>query len=202
MTPARRTQRERRTEAERRLVEAAAELVAESGPAGVTLARVGERAGFSRGLVAHHFGSKAALMERVADTVTGEFDAALQARLAPGGTVGDDLRTLVDVYLDVVADPPAVNRARLVLIADAVAHEGSDARAAVLGADRLFRRRLGDRFERAAADGELPPGTDAGGLATAVAGMLRGVAFASMLDPTVDLEAACKEISALLSARL
>jgi predicted HD phosphohydrolase len=36
-----------------------------------------------------------------------------------------------------------------VLIADAVAHERSGARAAVLGADRLFRRRLVDRFERA-----------------------------------------------------
>jgi AcrR family transcriptional regulator len=57
-----RTQEQRRIEAERRLVRAAAELVGEIGPARVTLANVGERAGYSRGLATHHFGPKGALM--------------------------------------------------------------------------------------------------------------------------------------------
>jgi AcrR family transcriptional regulator len=55
----RRTQEERRVEAERRLLRAAAELVGEIGPARLTLANVGERAGYSRGLATHHFGPRA-----------------------------------------------------------------------------------------------------------------------------------------------
>jgi AcrR family transcriptional regulator len=73
----RRTQGERRTEAERRLVAAAAELVGEIGPSRVTLANVGERAGYSRGLATHHFGSKGALMQRLVDTVTVQFREAI-----------------------------------------------------------------------------------------------------------------------------
>jgi Bacterial regulatory proteins, tetR family len=40
----------RRNEAEQRLLDAAAELIGEIGPAAVTLANIGERAGYSRGL--------------------------------------------------------------------------------------------------------------------------------------------------------
>jgi AcrR family transcriptional regulator len=36
----------------------------------VTLADVGKRAGYSRGLATHHFGSKGAMMQRLVDTVT------------------------------------------------------------------------------------------------------------------------------------
>jgi len=71
--PARRTQEQRRAEAEHRLVAAAAELVGEIGPSRVTLASVGERAGYSRGLATHHFGSKGALMQRLVEAVTHQF---------------------------------------------------------------------------------------------------------------------------------
>jgi AcrR family transcriptional regulator len=63
---ARRSQEQRRTETRAALLGAAAELVAESGVRAVTLARVGERAGYSRGIVTHHFGSKQALLDALA----------------------------------------------------------------------------------------------------------------------------------------
>src|ERR1700749_3420167 len=62
-TPARRTQAERRAEAERALLDAARELIAERGGRAVTLAAVGERSGYSRGLVTHHFGSRQGLLD-------------------------------------------------------------------------------------------------------------------------------------------
>src|SRR3954465_8821227 len=58
-----RTQAERRAEAERKLLEAAMHLVAERGVRAVTLAAVGERAGYSRGLVTHHFGNRQGLLD-------------------------------------------------------------------------------------------------------------------------------------------
>lgn len=200
-TRPRRTQQERREEAERRLIDAAAELISTIGPQGVTLAKVGELAGYSSGLVAHHFGSKSALMQRVADTVTNDFDAAMRARRTAASSLLDDLMVLVDVYFDVVVDPPPINRARLVLIADAVAHHDSDTRPVVLDADRSFRASLAKRFVRAIADGELPPGADADGLATTVVGTLRGVTFESMLDPAIDLRAVRAEIVSFLTHR-
>jgi AcrR family transcriptional regulator len=53
-----RTQAERRDEAERRILEAAALIVAEQGLEAITLAEAGERAGYSRGLPSHYFRTK------------------------------------------------------------------------------------------------------------------------------------------------
>jgi len=45
------------------LLDAAADLIAEGGYEAMTLAAVGERAGYSRGLVTARFGSKDQLLE-------------------------------------------------------------------------------------------------------------------------------------------
>src|ERR1700750_760341 len=89
-----RTQVERRAEAERKLLEAATELIAERGVRAVTLAAVGERAGYSRGLVTHHFGNRQGLL----DALTLE----LQNRFQPPVTDSRGLKRLleiVDAYL-------------------------------------------------------------------------------------------------------
>lgn len=62
---ARRTQAERREEARQRVLQAATALVAIHGSRAVSLAAVGEAAGYSRGIVHHHFGSKAQLLEEL-----------------------------------------------------------------------------------------------------------------------------------------
>jgi len=69
----RRTQEVRRSEAERRQLEAATELIGEVGPSRVTLAMVGKRAGYSRGLATHCFGTKGALVRRVIAAVGERF---------------------------------------------------------------------------------------------------------------------------------
>ena len=58
----RRTHAERREEAERSMLDAAVRIVAEHGLEYLTLAECGEAAGYSRGLAAHYFGSKDALI--------------------------------------------------------------------------------------------------------------------------------------------
>jgi AcrR family transcriptional regulator len=49
---------ERGTAAKRKMIEAAAALIAEGGLSHATMARIGERAGYSRGLADYHFTSK------------------------------------------------------------------------------------------------------------------------------------------------
>src|SRR3954465_181085 len=62
---ARRTQRERREETERKVLAAATALIARHGSRALTLAAVGEAAGYSRGIVSHHFGSRENLLRAV-----------------------------------------------------------------------------------------------------------------------------------------
>jgi len=64
-TRKRRTQDERREEAERRLLEAATRIIGKAGVETFTLADVGEAAGYSRGLPAHYFKTKAGLLTAV-----------------------------------------------------------------------------------------------------------------------------------------
>jgi AcrR family transcriptional regulator len=196
-----RTQEVRRTEAEERLVAAAAEMVGEVGPSRVTLANVGERAGYSRGLATHHFGSKGALMQRVVEAVTHQFREAVSDRGQPGDAVAE-LRTLVGIYFDVVTDLQPVNRARLALWADAVANPDEETRRRMVAADREFRDEIEKRIEQAVTAGEIPPSVHAHGLATVIIAMLRGVALQSLIDDHVDLDAARGEVEALLIHRL
>lgn len=195
------TQDERRAEAEQRLLEAAAELISEAGPAKVTLAGIGERAGYSRGLVTHHFGSKSALMRQLVDTVTQQFVDRI-ATVSETGTARQRLHALVDTYFDVLADLQPVNRARLVLWADAVAHDSPDVRPAMLEADRTFRRQVSTELAAAVDAGELPADVDATGLGSVVVAMLRGIALEHLVDPELDLGAAQREIEHLLDSRL
>jgi AcrR family transcriptional regulator len=196
-----RTQEQRRTEAEHRLVQAAAELVGEIGPGKVTLANIGERAGYSRGLATHHFGSKGALMQRLLDAVTSQFRDAVVGESQSDSPI-DQLRQLIDFYFHVVSDLQPVNRARLVLWADAVAGPSGDVRPQMVSADREFREEIEKRIELAVAAGEVKADVDPHGLATVIIAMLRGVALQRLLDSQVDLVAAQSEIDQLLTTRL
>src|ERR1022692_4458407 len=115
MITARRTQRERREQAEAALLNAAAELVVEHGMRSLTLARVGGRAGYSRGIVTHHFGSKQALVERLARTTQTGFVPGLGG-LPPGL---DGLLRLINGYVGALEQVGVLNRAFLLLWAEA-----------------------------------------------------------------------------------
>jgi AcrR family transcriptional regulator len=196
-----RTPEVRRAEAEHRLIAAAADLVGELGPAKVTLANVGERAGYSRGLATHHFGSKGALMQRLVEAVTHQFRDAMFDRGGADDLV-TELRTLIGIYFDVVTDLQPVNRARLVLWADTVANPDEDTRTRMVAADREFREEIEKLIRVGVAAGQVPSTVHPHGLATVIVAMLRGVALQSLIDDHVDLEGARSEVEALLVHRL
>ncbi|WP_163749779.1 TetR/AcrR family transcriptional regulator [Mycolicibacterium helvum] len=195
-----RTQEVRRAEAEGRLVAAAADLVGEVGPAKVTLANVGERAGYSRGLATHHFGSKGALMQRLVETVTHQFRSAMFDRGESADPI-TELRTLIGIYFEVITDLQPVNRARLVLWADAVANPAEDTRARMVATDREFREEVEKRIAVAVSAGLASKTIHPQGLATVIVAVLRGVALQSLIDDDVDLVAARREVEALLTHR-
>ena len=73
----RRTQAERRDEAEARLLIETIKLVGKCGYDGFTLADVAEAAGYSRGLPTHYFGSKEGLLTRVVEYVTQDYNDSI-----------------------------------------------------------------------------------------------------------------------------
>lgn len=181
-TPRRRTQQERRDEAERRLLEAAAQLIAESGTAAVTLAAVGERAGYSRGIVGHHFGTKATLMGHLVDAVHREFFQSWSEAVDPSEAPTDQLRSLLAVFSGLLQDLPPIHRAFLVLWADA-AGAPPDIRANMATSDRIFRASIADIVLAGQTSGEFCRDRDASALAASIAGTLRGVALQLLIDP-------------------
>lgn len=83
----RRTQEERRDESEQRMLAAGVRLVAQHGPDKLTLTDVGKSAGYSRGLPAHHFGSREQYLKALASYVAIEFDQTLSSTERVSGLV-------------------------------------------------------------------------------------------------------------------
>src|SRR4051794_26283643 len=95
---ARRTQTERREEAEKRLLEAGVRLVVQSGLRDLTLAEVGAAAGFSRGLPAHHFGSKSEFQKRLVAFIIDEYRSGMKRKMRDSGLQA--LMGIVEASLD------------------------------------------------------------------------------------------------------
>jgi AcrR family transcriptional regulator len=199
MSTSRPLREQRRADAEHRLLVAAAELVGELGPSNVTLAEVGERAGYSRGLATHHFGSKGALMDRLVEVVSHQLLEDF-ARAATGDSLADELLGLTRVYFDSIGGLAPLARARLALWAVAVATP-TDGGGTMLATDRAFRREIEQRVRRRIAAGEAPTATDPAALATVMVAMLRGVALQSVFDDEIDVAAARKEIEHMINDR-
>src|SRR5580693_7666630 len=117
----RQSQAERRNRSEDALLDAAAELVAERGVQGASLATIGGRAGVSRGLATHHFGSKDVLVAQLAERAQNKiglaiFEAQRQLAEAVGDLpVLDEILVGVDAYLELFEHPEPDERALLVM---------------------------------------------------------------------------------------
>jgi AcrR family transcriptional regulator len=183
MATARRTQQQRRDQAESALLNAAAELVVEEGVHSLTLARVGERATYSRGLVTHYFGSKQALLQRLARATQTGFVPGLDG--VPPGL--DRLLRLIDGYIGSLGQLRMMNRAFLLMWAEAAT--ASDLARIFRERDEAFRADLREDVAAGIADGTVRPDAAADEVAVAVLAQLRGIGLQRLVDSAaVDTE--------------
>jgi AcrR family transcriptional regulator len=176
--PARRTQEQRRAETERRVLDAAMALIARSGSRAVTLAEVGEAAGYSRGIVYHHFGSRERLLEALLDEAQ-RFDVPTYQ-----GDGLDHLVRIVEAYLrNVVRRTPSA-RAFLQLWGEAIA---ADPVLAPLFArrDADFRLLLANVVRQGVADGSVRPDANPAAAAVLVVALVRGTGLQLIAQPPV-----------------
>ena len=194
--PARRTQEQRRAETERRVLDAAIELIAGNGSHSITLAQVGEAAGYSRGIVHQHFGNRAGLLDAVMRD-TGRFDV-------PGydGNALAQITELIEAYLHNVIDRAPPSRAFLQLWGEAIA---SDPVLTPLFAERdaFFRTFLADCIRAGIADGSIRAEADPTSAAVLLLALVRGVGLQLISTPPVtDLPAVISEEKRSIDAAL
>ncbi len=171
-----RTQTERRAETERRLLDAAMDLVAEGGVGAVTVAATGARAGYSRGIVNHHFGSRRALLDALAREVQGRF-APPTAEAARASRACSPSRTPISSTLGERARDSQVF---LVLWTEAIATD-ADLRPIFAERDEAFRRGMAAAVAAGVADGSIRADADPPAAAVTLVGLLRGVGLQRLL---------------------
>ncbi len=174
--PARRTQQERREQTERKVIAAATALIAEHGSRALTLAAVGEAAGYSRGIVSHHFGSRENLLRAVMH------DAQAFNLPDPGESAGVWLADTVRAYLKNVTNQRPAARAFLQMWGEAIA---TDPVLMPLYAeqDARFRRLLADKVREGIRDGSVRADADPEAMAVFLLGLLRGIALQLISTP-------------------
>jgi len=184
----RRTQAERRAASEDALLRAAAEIVAERGIERATLARIGERSGASRALSTYHFGSKDALVARLASDAQDRLgqatlDALDEAR--PGGPVTAlaRLRAMIDTYLHRFEDPSPEDRALLVMWGATFPTDASVD--GMVDADRRSYDGWSDLIRLGQEEGSIRPDLDPAATAVMLLGFMRGVAALLCTDAAV-----------------
>ena len=185
----RRTQAERTATASQRMLRAARQLIARQGYTKTTLSQVGKAAGYTGGLVSHHFGSKEGLLRELVTRISERFYHD-QIRPATDHLTGlEALTAMADTYLTELVVREEHMRTLYVLMGEALGpvSEINDVFAELNSDFRLSARMV---IEAGVASGEIRAGLDPGAEAGLFVGMLRGVALQWMADPgCFDLEA-------------
>jgi AcrR family transcriptional regulator len=198
--------RPERGQSEQALVDAAAEVIAERGIIGASFRLIGERAGTSRGLPTHHFGSKDALVARIAqraqDHVQEIMGAAVLDSRRPEDITGRDLvRLLVDTYLGLFDDPTPDERALLVMWGSTFPSRSSID--GMIEADHRSYEGWASHLARGQRDGSIRADLDVDAGAVILHGMLRGIAALVLTgSPSADLATMRRSVDAWLEYAL
>lgn len=99
------TQAERTSISDKAMLQAAVDLILEHGTDKTTLAAIGEKAGYSRGLATYRYGSKAGLYDEICKSISRRWLAYLQNDV--GQLVGvDAMCAAMDSFFRFVSDSP------------------------------------------------------------------------------------------------
>lgn len=178
-----------------RLLEAAVEVMAESGWAAVTSRVVADRARANNALVHYYFGSvdalrRAAVMHAVERELEGPVEAILRA--------GDVLTGVADAVRGLVDRGPGTSGERVMV--EAMLHGLRDAelRAETERQIRMFRDLLAARLADDQAAGLLRPDADPRALAVLLAALMDGLLMHVLIDPETGAGDATAGLMALL----
>ncbi len=199
---ARRSQKERTETAHRRMIRAATKLISRRGYTKTTLAEVGREAGYTGGLVSHHFGSKQGLLDALVHHLAQRF---LQDQITPAveGLPGlERLEAYVDTYVDELDLRPGRMKALYVLMGEALGPV-PEIRDVFARVTEGMRRNVIEWTELGIEDGSIRPDASPEATALLIVSMLRGISNQRMLEPAaVDIDLARQSLQAALRQNL
>ena len=187
--PARRTHAQRREEAERRLLDAALAIVAQRGSVRMTLAEVGQAAGYSRGLAAHRFGNKAGLVQALAGYIGEQFgqQRARGPALQPGlAAILGNIR----FYFGRRGGAWLSSRALLVMMNESCIEASPELRPVVAAYNRSALAWFEQHIATGIARGEIAPHNDPAVTAVILLGAMRGMMLQWLVDDKIKLTVA------------
>lgn len=176
----RRTQAQRREESENRLLAAAAEIIAHEGYLAATLERVGERAGFSRGLASRKYGSKDGLIEAVIWRVSAHVHGEVDQAIAGMGNPLEQVLALFDRFVDLAQRDISV-RAYFVLFSAMIANR-LETRTVFEEVQRNFGERVETLIAAGQAAGAINPALPSAHIAFMLGSQLAGIAIEIAAD--------------------
>ncbi len=178
--PGRQAQRTRRST--NALLDAASDLIVEGGFASMTFAAIGERAGFSRGLVSARFGSKEGLVEALIDRIVGTWSHRNVIPFTEGRSGFDGVTVMIDAIRRQAQSDPRGLRVLYALMFEA------------LGPDEELRNRFAkfhdemrsdfaNLIAKGARDGSISNALSPANEAALLVAGLRGIGYQWLLDP-------------------
>ena len=181
------------------LMQATIETIAELGYGQASLARIAERAGASKGVIAYHFDTKDHLIERVVEHVYAASWLAVEPRVMSTTTAADKLVAFVHAEIDYYG----AHRDELLAISSIVVnHRAADGSLRYpTGAEPSVLRVLMDILRAGQASGELQP-FDPLPLSVTVDRAITGALQQWAADPLIDLQAYAAELGRIVTAAL
>jgi len=190
--------RARGAETRARLLNAAAELVAENGWDNVTTRQIARRAGVNQGLLHYHFETRERLLQAAFEAAVRETFSAPGAALVEGASLASTAAALVRGMRPTDESEPIA-----LFSMEAIVRAARDAGVRQPMADVLteFRRLVADRIESGQARGELSPRLDPVGTATVLGALFDGLGMHLLIDGSIDVERTAYAVAGLLSAQ-
>lgn len=183
MPAVRRTQQQRVRESTERLIEAAAELIAEGGYEAASAAAIGRRAGYSRSMVRVRFGSKAALADAV---VRSAYEGPLTVELPETASGLERVLARLDTMASLARERPALIRTIFAIEFQAAGSGAGIGAARVAAWVVRLRTDVREGIERGQRDGSVRRDLDADDTAHAIVSEGVGSAFLWTVDARED----------------
>lgn len=195
----RRRQADRTALSDRLLTEAAIELIVQFGVQGTTLQAVGARAGYSRGLATHRFGSKAGLFGKVLQVASMDWFERMQA--AVGDLVGvDALCAATDAAETFLRERPNEVRAMYLLWFLSI-DAGADYKSNIATVHHAQRRDVARWIRAARSAGSIDRRVDPERVAEQYAASMAGLIYQWLANSEMPLSAMFGQLKSDLRAR-
>lgn len=196
-----RTQAERTAISDKAMLDAAIDLILEHGTDKTTLAAIGEKAGYSRGLATYRFGSKAGLFDEVCKSISRGWLDYLQVGV--GDEIGiDAMCAALDAFFRFVSDSPREARVLQILYCGAASPK-SEYRQTSASIHQRQQDDVADWVRAGQAEGSIRASADPKSVAVQYIAYISGMTYLWLINPqSIDFRKANDEMKTHLKISL